>query len=459
MQKQIQTIHEPAREIPVRASVDILIVGGGPTGIMAAEAASGNGIKVMLIESKSFLGGNMVMGLPLLGFLGRKGNQIIKGLPQKFVDRLAEKNATSGHRACPLHVSLTMIEPEASKLLAIELMEEAGVEVLMYVNCVDTIMEGKDVKGVIIESKAGREAILAQTVIDCTGDGDVAYRAGAKYEVGNSEGRTQPPTLMFCMKGVDVKKLRQSVANHPERYDIDFIPNEFFRKDANFTMVGMRALMDKARAEGLHLPVSRTVIMTGIAKDEMWINMSRVNGVDSTQPESCTYGEIQARKQNEDVVKYLIQYVPGFEHSWMEKVAPYLGIRESRRFVGKYMLTDQDILECRRFEDAVLVASYPVDLHHPVGGDCTLYWCEDCYDIPYRCFVPKEIGRLLIAGRCASMTHEAMASTRVMGTCMAMGEAVGKAAKVAFLDGVAPAEVNIKRLQQELIAEGAYLMV
>jgi hypothetical protein len=459
MQHQIKTIHEPAREIPVRTSVDILIVGGGPTGIMAAEAAAGKGLKVMLIESKSFLGGNMVMGLPLLGFLGRKGNPIIKGLPQKFVDRLAEQHATSGHRACPLHVSLTMIEPEASKLLALQLMEEAGVEVLMYVTCVDTIMEGKTVKGVIIESKAGREAILAKTIIDCTGDGDVAYRAGAAYEVGNSDGRTQPPTLMFCMKGVDVKKLRESVADHPELYDIDYIPNEFFRKDANFTMVGMRALMDKARAEGLNLPVSRTVIMTGIAKDEMWINMSRVNGVDATDPVSCTYGEIQARKQNEDVVKYLIKYVPGFENSWMEKVAPYLGIRETRRFIGEYMLTDQDILDCRRFDDAVLVASYPVDLHHPVGGDCTLYWCEDCYDIPYRCFVPKGIHNLLVAGRCASMTHEAMASTRVMGTCMAMGEAVGKAAQVALLQGVAPADVDVKKVQQELLAEGAYLRV
>lgn len=452
-----QTIHEPARDIPVRASVDILIVGGGPTGIMAAEAAAGKGLKVMLIESKSFLGGNMVMGLPLLGFLGRKGNQIIQGLPQKFVDRLRERKAATGHRACPLHVSLTMIEPEASKKLALEILQESGVDVLMYVLCVDTLMDGKEVKGVIIESKAGREAILAKTVIDCSGDGDVAYRAGAAFEVGNNEGHTQPPTLMFCMKGVDVKKLRESVADHPELYDIDFIPNEFFRTDANFTMVGMRKLMDKARAEGIHLPVSRTVIMTGLAKDEMWINMSRVNGVDSTRPESCTFGEITARKQNDEVVRYLTQFVPGFENAWMEKVAPYLGIRESRRFIGEYMLTEQDILACCRFDDAVLVCAYPVDLHHPVGGDCTLYWCEDCYDIPYRCFVPKGINNLLVAGRCSSMTHEAMASARVMGPCMAMGEAVGKAAQIAVLDGVPVAQVDIQKLRKALISEGAYL--
>lgn len=457
IQENTKTVQEPARTIPVRASVDILVVGGGTAGIMAAQAASGKGHKVMLIENRSFLGGNLTIGLPILSFLGRKGNQIIKGLPQKFVDRLAEQNGTSGHRACPLHVSLTMIDPELSKSLALKIMQENNVEVLMYALCVDVIKEGNDVKGVIIESKVGREAILAKTIIDCTGDGDVAVHAGATYEVGNDDGKTQPPTLMFCMKGVDVKKLRETVGNNPEEYDIDYIPNEFFLEDKNFTMVGMRKLMDKARADGLNLSVSRTVIMTGIAKDEMWINMSRVNGVDSTDPVSSTYGEFKANEQNVEVVRYLKEYVPGFENAWMEKVAPFLGIRESRRIVGEYMFTEQDILDCRRFDDAVLVASYPVDLHHPVGGDCTLYWCEDCYDIPYRCFVPKGVGNLLVAGRCASMTHEAMASTRVMSTCMAMGEAVGRAARIAIEDGVPVAKVDVKKVQKELRETGAYL--
>ncbi len=452
-----KTIQEPARTIPVRASVDILVVGGGPAGIMAAQAASGAGAKVMIVESRSFLGGNLTTGLPVLSFLGRKGNQIIKGLPQKFIDRLALRHATSGHRACPMHVSLTMIDPELSKTLALEIMAECGVEVLMYTFCVDVIKQGDDVQGVIIESKAGREAILAKTVIDCTGDGDVACRAGARCEKGNEEGGMQPPTLMFCMKGVDVKRLRDNIADHPEIYDMDIIPNEFFRKDANFTVVGMRGMIQKARKAGIEIPVERTIIMTGIAKDEIWVNMSRVSGVDSTDPASNTFGEIEARKQNEQIVRYLKSYIPGFENAWPEKTAAFLGIRESRRVVGEYMLTDKDILDCRRFDDAIAVASYPVDIHHAQGGDCTLYWCDDCYDIPYRCLVPKGVGNLLVAGRCASMTHEAMGSTRVMSTCMAMGEAAGKAAQVALIDGVAPAKADVKRIQAALRAEGAYL--
>lgn len=447
---------EPSHELAVRAEVDILVVGGGPAGIMAAQAAAKQGVKVMLIESRSFLGGNLTTGLPILGFLGRKGNQIIKGLPQRFIDRMAEHNATSGHRACPLHVSLTMIEPEYAKTLSLDLMRESGVEVLMYVFCAGVIKEDNAVKGVIIESKAGREVIYAKTVIDCTGDGDVAFKAGVECQKGDKSGGMQPPTLMFCMKGVDVRRLRETIADNPEEYDMDYIPNEFFRPDANFTMVGMRNIIAKARRDGMHIPVERTIIMTGIAKDEMWINMSRVNGVDSTDPESNTRGEIEARKQNDEVAEYLKRYMPGFEKAWVEKSAPFLGIRESRRIVGEYMLTDQDILDCRRFDDVVAVASYPVDIHHPEGGDCTLYWCDDCYDIPYRTLVPQKVENLLVAGRCSSMTHEAMGSTRVMSTCMALGEAAGKAAQIAVTDEVTPSKIDVKKLQKALRDEGVY---
>ena len=166
-------ITEPASEINVRKETDVLVIGGGPSGIMAALAAAEDGLNVMLIESRSFVGGNMTIGLPILGFLGQKGNQIIKGLPQKLIDRLKAVQASSEHRPCPLHMSLTLVEPEAVKTVALEMLVESKVDVMFYAFCAGVVIEKDELKGVIIESKAGREAKLAKTIVDCSGDADL----------------------------------------------------------------------------------------------------------------------------------------------------------------------------------------------------------------------------------------------------------------------------------------------
>ena len=289
MANQKKTITELRREIPVRAEVDVLVVGGGPAGIMAARAAAGKGLRVMLIESRGYLGGNLTIGLPILGYLGRKGNQIIKGLPQLFIDRLRARGAAGEHRPCKLHVSLTIIDPEEAKTVALEMLQEVGVEVLMYVFCVDVVKNGDAVEGVVVESKAGREAILAKTVIDCTGDGDVACRAGVECRKGDADGGMQPPTLMFCMKGVDVQKLRDALVGRPDVFDMDTMPAEQFRT-GKFITVGLRNQIRKAEEAGYKIPVARTILITGIKDDEIWVNMSRVSGVDATKPESYTHG-------------------------------------------------------------------------------------------------------------------------------------------------------------------------
>ena len=453
----MKTIKEPARELKVRAEVDVLVVGAGPAGIMAAEAAAQDkSLKVMLIEQRGYLGGNLTIGLPILSFLGPKGNQVVKGGAQRFIDRMWAKGAASEHKPCKNHMSLTIIDPDQAKTVAWEVMDDAGVEVLLYVFVTDTIVEDGKVKGVIIESKAGREVILAKTVIDCTGDGDVAFRAGVECNKGDEKGGMQPPTLMYLMRGVEMQKLRDAICNEPEKYDMDVMPPSQFR-EGKFITVGLRGCIIEAQKQGYKVPVARTILITGLNDDEIWVNMTRVNGIDSTEPASYTRGEHDARRQMYEVTDYLKNFVPGFESAWIERSAAFLGIRESRVIVGKYVMTAQDILHQKSFDDVIAVAGYPVDIHHAEGGDCTMLFCEDAYDIPYGVLVPQHIEGLLVAGRCSSMDHEAMAATRVMSTCMALGEAAGVAARVALADGVLPSQVDVKKVQTALLENGAYL--
>ena len=453
----MKTIKEPARELKVRAEVDVLVVGAGPAGIMAAEAAAQDkSLKVMLIEQRGYLGGNLTIGLPILSFLGPKGNQVVKGGAQRFIDRMRAKGAASEHKPCKNHMSLTIIDPDQAKTVAWEVMDDAGVEVLLYVFVTDTIVEDGKVKGVIIESKAGREVILAKTVIDCTGDGDVAFRAGVECNKGDEKGGMQPPTLMYLMRGVEMQKLRDAICNEPEKYDMDVMPPSQFR-EGKFITVGLRGCILEAQKQGYKVPVARTILITGLNDDEIWVNMTRVNGIDSTEPASYTRGEHDARRQMYEVTDYLKNFVPGFESAWIERSAAFLGIRESRVIVGKYVMTAQDILHQKSFDDVIAVAGYPVDIHHAEGGDCTMLFCEDAYDIPYGVLVPQHIEGLLVAGRCSSMDHEAMAATRVMSTCMALGEAAGVAARVALADGVLPSQVDVKKVQTALLENGAYL--
>ena len=451
------TLTEPSRETPVYKEVDVLVVGGGPAGIMAALGAAEKGLRVMLVENNAFVGGNLAIGLPILGFLSQKGEPIIKGLPQKLIDRLKALGAASEHQRCPLHVSITIIDPEVVKTTALEMLLEAGVEVLFRSMFSDAIVENGTIRGCIFQEKGRREAVLAKQVIDCTGDGDVAFSAGVPTEKGDSQGGMQPPTLMFRLDNVDTDKLRRHIADEPDNYQMDFIPPEYFGKNSRFITVGLRNLIEKARADGISIPTDRTIIITGIRKGEAWINMTRVKETDGSDSHSLTRAEIIARQQIAGINHYLKHYVPGFEDSRLSLVSPFIGIRESRRVVAKYMLNRDDVLACRHFEDAIAVGSYPIDIHRPSDNDCTLEWCGDCYDIPYRSLVPQNVENLLIAGRCIGVTHEAMASTRVMSTCMALGEAAGRAAAQCILEGTSPSSLDVQKLRQTLRDRGAYL--
>jgi hypothetical protein len=456
--KPIQFIREPARDIPVLAQADVLVTGGGPTGVMAAVAAARQGSSVLLVEQAGYVGGQAAIWLPLLSFLDVNGNQVIRGIPQEMIDRLQELNGSDQHRRCKLHVGYTIYDSELFKRVAVQMLKEAGVRLLLHSWFARTLCSDGTIDAVLIENKSGRQALQAQTYMDCTGDADVAAASGVPIDMGDARGGMQPATLMFRVRDVDVDMFRRSLIQQPDRYQLRIMTADQLEVHSKFIAVGLSEIIREARAEGeFPLPNDRVIVISTPFEDEMAVNMVRVPGTDSTKADVLTQAEITAQEQVPVILAFLRGRVPGFERARISWVAPRIGIRESRRIIGEYVLTEQDILTSRRFEDVVAVAGYPIDLHHPHDYDCTMSYPPSSYDIPFRCLVPLNVDNLLVAGRCISTTHAAMSATRVMATCMALGQAAGCAAALCAERRISPRQLKHSLLQQQLRASGAYL--
>lgn len=453
-----QWITEPARQTPVRYEYDVVVAGGGTAGVCAAIASARLGAQTMLVERYAFCGGNATIYLPLLSFLDQQGNEVIKGIGKEIVDRVIELGGCVGHGRDPLHVSYAPVDPEVYKRVVIEMLEEAGVHVLLHSLVVGAQADNNRVTHILIENKSGRSAVAGGWFIDATGDGDLAVFAGAPWEKGNAYGKMQPATMMFRMGGVDVNEVRLAIGSNPQRYGSDLIPPEHYVSTGNFIVVGMREALEDAKREGrFNLHNNRVIFITQPRNGEVAVNMTRVL-MDATNADDLSRAEMQSRKDVWEVERFLREYIPGFQNAYVIDTAHRLGIRETRRIMGEYVLHQDDILQCRRFDDCITVASYPIDLHDPSGPDCTLIHPEDTYDIPYRSLIPLKLTNLLVVGRCISATHEALAAVRVMPTGMALGHAGGAAAALAFKHGLRDVrDLDVPALKQALEAQGARL--
>ncbi|MGH6943573.1 MAG: FAD-dependent oxidoreductase [Geminicoccaceae bacterium] len=459
----VEMVDLPPREAMLAAEADVLVVGGGPAGIGAAIGAADAGAEVILAERYGFLGGNATAALvmPLMSFHTQRaafeqpgaaklfpsdhgpGEPVVAGVLARLLRRLV---ATGGALTPAFDTGYTVpFDPELLKLAALELLDEAGVRFLFHAFASGVVDDGAP-RGVVLETKSGPLVIRARTIVDCTGDGDVAARAGAGYEIGREQdGLVQPMTLMFRMVQFERAGFEAYVRAHPDQWR------------------GVHGLWDLIReateAGELQLPREDILLFGTPHAREVSVNSTRVTRVLGTDVFDWSRAEWQSRRQLRQIARFLCRHVPGFENAYIAQSGVHTGVRESRRITGDYRLTAKDVLEAAKFDDVIARGAYPVDIHNPKGSGTVLKRLPEgeAYDIPLRCLLPRGIEGLLVAGRCLSGSHEAHSSYRVMPIVMASGQAAGVCAALAARDGHAPRAVPVAKVQDELVRQGANL--
>jgi hypothetical protein len=456
------TIVEPARRIPVAAKVDVLVAGGGAAGLAAAVTAAREGASTLLVERHAFLGGaataNLVSKLS-------QHREVLYGFSAEIIDDLIRRKAAVSGR-------VINFDPEGFKKLALDLIRGAGVRLLLDTWVVAPIVEDDALHGVFIENKSGRQALLAKTTIDCTGDADVAHAAGVPVHKGQeSNGRMRPMVLLFRMGGIDFKPMVDYARSHPDQFSPD--PNRQVNdiEEGVVRMWGFFDLVEEASRRG-ELPGDfHSLELEGVDVERgiCYVNGAEVFEVDGTNAWDITRAEMAARDQIPMLAAFVRKYIPGCRKAYVLDTAASIGVRETRHIHGKYTLTEDDCASARAFEDRVVRVSTHLiapgwAAHSPDGKEGSV---EDPYRtmvaherkcfIPYRCMVPEKVDGLLVAGRSISQTHSADAWTRSQVWCMGMGQAAGTAAALAVMSGVDVRSVDVERIQDRLRNQGAPL--
>jgi hypothetical protein len=453
-------IEEPARRIPVVRDVDVLVAGGGPAGIGAAVGAARAGARTLLVERNGFLGG---VATAALMTTWNVPSRCLSGTAREMVQRLLERGgAIDGGPTIPY-------DPETFKEVAEEACLEAGVELLYYTVLSAPLRGAGRVDGVIGENKSGRQALAARVTIDCTGDADVAAAAGVPCVKGREkDGKMRPLTILFRLGNVDIPRVVEYARQRPDQFTAD--PN-FQLLDLERGIVRISGFFDlvaQARQRGELDKDCHYLRFEGVFPDRgtLFVNTTRVYGRDGTNAWDVTQASVEARKQMDQLLRFITRHVPGCERAFRIDASTNIGVRETRRIRGAHLLTEEDILADKTYPDTVL----KVWRHHgpgrsphsPDGGEGAA-WDPTyrtstadlrSFEVPYGCLVPQDVDDLLVAGRIISQTHEADMWTRGMYCCMLMGQCAGAAAALAVRAGVAPRRLDVSALQQELSRQG-----
>jgi hypothetical protein len=441
-----KTITEPARQIPLYGEYEVTVLGGGPAGIAAAVAAARAGKRTLLIERYGFLGG-MGTAAGVTNFCGLHANvhgemhRVVQGVASDLLARIDRLGGLNAPHLILGKILAQAYDTAAYKIAADDLLAAHKVDILFHALGAGVVMQDdKRVGALMVETKAGRQAVRSDIFIDCSGDGDLAAWAGARFEVGDNAGSMLYPSMMFRLNGIDPDKAGDAWRTIPQ-------------------------LMEKAEAAGTHrFPRKAAIVRPQKSGIEWRVNFTQlargdgtaINGLD---PGDLTQGEIDGRRQAVEAFKFL-RTVPGFEKSYIVDLPPQLGIRETRRVVGGYMLSGEDVLGCASFEDSIGVNGWPMESH--VAGDVVFTFppipeSRGFNELPYRMLTPEGLDNVLVAGRCASMTHEGQSAARVSGACFVMGEAAGTAAALALEGNAVPRDIAIDKLQQALKQQGAFI--
>jgi hypothetical protein len=442
----MKLIEEPARQTPVLAETDVLVVGGGPGGLSAALAAARQGAKVMLVERHGCFGG--VIAQCMVGTIAwyRTSETTVDagGIGTEFERRAKAMNAS-------LEVNhYQVLDTEVFKYIADQMVQEAGIVPLLHTQIVDVLMDGRTLTGVITESKSGRQAIVAKRVIDATGDGDVAQRAGAPFRIDPKQ-TLEGVSVNFGCSGIDMTAFITHMLKNPS--SVADWGDESGEKEAAEFSTYLVEPFDKAKAAGEIPEDVRMESYWGSFTDAGEIpNMNAIHmaGIDATDVWDLTRGEIEGRQQVMWAVAALKKYQPGFEKARLRTMGASLGARESRKILGEYDLTGDDVLNQARFDDSIGI--FPEFLDG--NGIAIMPSTGRYFHVPYRITLPQNFENLLVAGRCVAGDKVSHAATRQMMCCTVTGQGAGVAAAISLESGVTCREVDVGRVQRALREQG-----
>lgn len=473
---------------------DVLVVGGGTAGFVAAIAAARNGASVLLLEQRDHLGGThsggMVMmirsmrhmrapksqqekKLMMTGYESSYENeQLVRSIVQEYVDRMIEVGSAWGQKGQA--TARQMFDPEIAKWVIQQMIEEAGVEVWLNTQATDVLMEGNAIKGAVVDTLRDRVEIHAAVTIDTTGDGDICAAAKAAYDLGSPEdGKCQPLSLYFAIGGVNLDKTLEYMRTHPDEFGSEYVEKTLRLKSENkpFTIFPFKEKVREALAKGdypVHyglktmdpdtlMYIVRCMYRNGKFRyDVTYHNMDMAYYVDATDRIQLTKATLAMRDLANKIAIFHRNYIPGYEDSYLSYTAQSVGVRDTRRIICDYTLTEQDVLTGRNFPDGIGRYGSVMDVHDKAGKTAVSLvevGGEGWFHIPYRMLLPKGVDNLLVAGRCVSADYQAQGCVRSQAASMVTGQAAGTAAALAVRGGKQPRTIDIAQLQEVLVSQ------